>query len=131
MLAGQEFVEFAAGLIEPLDHRVILLRLFRQTLALEVRKKLLRRVVRQMRHHRRIPNKEWLLLFLGSINEVVDRLEPLAANRQTSLTMPAFGRGHAGGEPYIRVANVPEFPGLKCEIPRITQGLRKQERISQ
>ena len=78
--------QLAAGLIEPLAHRLVARHVNGLALRLVFRQQPLRRIVGRVRKKGRVPDKERLLA--RGIDEVENWLEPLAPDRQPGAAMP-------------------------------------------
>jgi hypothetical protein len=88
----------------------------------------LRRVVRLVRQHRRVPQEEWFVA--ARLDEVKDRLEPLAANLQSFVAVPPaalqIAVRHAGGEASLVIIPFPPFAALETDVPLVGQQLGKR-----
>ena len=106
--------EFAAGLIEPFDHREVL-GLFLVFDGGIFFKQPLRRIVRRVRQEGGVPNEERLFLFLSFVDEIVNRLHRFAADGQSLPAVPA-GEAHVISEANpVRMAH-PVFASVQSQI---------------
>lgn len=89
----------------------------------------LRRVVRGVRHERRIPEVEWLLVLEALFDEIEDRVEALAPDGQTFVAMSATASGvtvgHAVGEATTAMVALPPLAGLMTDVPLLGQQSRE------
>ena len=113
--------QLAARLVEPLAHRPVLRDFQRRRLRPVLLEQPLGRVVRLVRQHRRVPEKERLAALGGMVDEVEDRLHGLAADLEAVVAVPAaacwIAVAHAVGEPAVPVVASPPFAGLKTDVP--------------
>ena len=79
------------------------------------------RVVRLVRHHRRVPEEERGLARLGHLDEERDGLHLPATDGQAGVAVPAaavgVAAGHAVGEPAALVRPAPPLARLEAEVP--------------
>ena len=88
----------------------------------------LRRCVRIMRHHRRIPDQERLLLLLCLADEVIDRLHRLAADVEPCVTMSAAVR-HAMREAATIKTLQPPLTRLHAQVALLLEHRRQRARF--
>jgi len=76
-----------------------------------------------VREERRVPDEERLVV--GIVDEIINRLQPFAANFQPFISMaaPALGVavGHALSESASRVVALPPFAGLMADVTALGQ----------
>ncbi len=124
-------VHLAGGLVHPIDHRVVKLRLLGGPLATVFLEQPLGRVVRGVRQERRVPDEEGLFLRLGRLDEIIDRLHAFPPDIETRVAVAARGVRHAVGEAHLLVGSVPDLAGLESQVSGLGHGLGQREGISQ
>ena len=81
-----------------------------------------------MRQERRVPDEEWFIPCF--LNEIVNRLEPVAANAQTDVAVTAaalgIAVGHAVGKATALVIALPPFAALMADIALLFQDSRQR-----
>ena len=114
-LAVEKIEQLAHGAVEPFHVTPVT----GQMLALRQRRvvidECLRWIVRVVRQHRRIPDKKWLAIGMAGVHKIVDRLQRLAADRE-SLIAVTRALCHAICETAPRKMPLPPFTGLQALV---------------
>src|SRR6476661_1692767 len=81
-----------------------------------------------MRQHRCVPQEKWFALV--AFEEIVDRLQALAADFQAFVAMPAtlfrITMSHARGEAAFSRISFPPFSRLKADVTLLGQQFRQR-----
>ena len=112
--------DLADRLVEPFHHGVVFGGLDRRGLVAILGEETLRRRVRVVRHHRRIPGEERLPFLLRAADEVSERRQSLAADIE-ALVAVAAALGHAFGETAGLIRTHPPLAGLQAHVALLAE----------
>ena len=126
--------QLADGLVEPLAHRPVARDVDRLGLVLVLVEETLGRVVRRVRHHRRVPDEERLAVLLRLVEEVEDRLQSFATDLEALVAVTAALRGIAVRHPFGKPAATarvafPPLPRLEAQVTFLLQESRQRRRL--
>ena len=117
--------QLAAGFIEPLAHRVVFGDPVRNSLRLILLEEPSRRIVWRVRQKRRVPDEKRLLVRHRAIDEIKDRLHPIASDSQPVVAMPSARLwkppGHSLGESAPLIGTFPPLAALVADVALLCQ----------